>query len=115
LLTFTGNVANGIEPQDVSMVSLIADPQRFNGQFIRVIGFLHLEFEGNHLYLHSEDYKQAIYKNGLWLSLTKVQIKKEIKLSNRYVIAEGIFNSENKGHMGLSSGSLEKITRLDKW
>jgi len=103
------------EPQFISMVSLVADPQRHDGQFVRVIAFLHLEFEGNVLYLHKEDYERAILPNGVWISLTDQQNMKAKKLSNSYVIVEGLFNSKMKGHMGLWSGSLQEISRIEKW
>jgi hypothetical protein len=40
-------------PNDIDALKalLIADPKRFDGQTVRVIGYLHLEFEGNAVYL----------------------------------------------------------------
>jgi hypothetical protein len=32
------------EPTDVTLVQLIANPEKFDGRLIRVIGFLRLEF-----------------------------------------------------------------------
>ncbi len=103
------------EPQSISMVSLVADPQRYDGQFVRVIAFLHLEFEGNVLYPHKEDYEHTIIPNGVWVSLTDQQKINAKKLSNSYVIVEGMFSSKEKGHMGMWSGSLQEINRLEKW
>ncbi len=53
------------EPVDVTLVQLIANPEKFDGKSIRVIGFLRLEFEGNVLYLHREDYEHAILGDGM--------------------------------------------------
>jgi hypothetical protein len=55
------------EPLDVSMIQLIARPDDFDGEYVRVIGFYRHEFEGNALYLHREDYEQGLTKNGLWM------------------------------------------------
>jgi hypothetical protein len=117
LLGLAGPVstAYATDPQSVAMVSLISDPQRFDGQLIRVIAFLRLDFEGNVLYLHREDYEQAILPNGIWIALTDEQKTKAKKLSNSYVIAEGTFSSKDKGHKGMWSGSLHDVTRLDRW
>ena len=117
ILLFAGFVgsANGANPQSVSIVSLVADPQRFDGQFVRVIAYLRVEFEGTVLYLHREDYEQAIIPNGIWIALSDTQMNAARKLSNSYVIAEGIFSSKEKGHMDMWSGSLHQVTRLDKW
>jgi hypothetical protein len=32
-----------------------------------------------------------------------------------YVLLEGIFNSKDRGHMGMWSGSLTKIQRAEVW
>jgi len=34
------------QPTDVTLIQLIANPEKFDGKLIRVIGFLRLEFEG---------------------------------------------------------------------
>lgn len=39
------------EPLDVSMIQLIARPDDFDGEYVRVVGFYRHEFEGNALYL----------------------------------------------------------------
>jgi len=103
------------EPADVSLVQLIANPQNFDGRLIRVIGFLRLEFEGNVLYLHREDYENAILGNGIWVDVTP-DIKKQSKTLNmNYVLLEGIFSSSDRGHMGMWSGSIKKIGRAQLW
>ena len=45
--------------EDVSMVQLIATPEKFDGKFVRVHGFLNLGFEGDSLYLHRETFSKA--------------------------------------------------------
>jgi hypothetical protein len=59
------------EPTDVTLVQLIANPEKFDGRLIRVIGFLRLEFEGDVLYLHREDFEKQLTENGLWLNAGK--------------------------------------------
>jgi hypothetical protein len=100
---------------EVSIVQLIADPERFDGQAVRMIAFLRLEFEGNTLYLHREDYEFSISRNGIWIDLTDSQLRAWKKSSNGYVIAEGVFTAKRKGHFGMWQGSLEQVKRLDQW
>jgi hypothetical protein len=107
--------ASAAEPINVSMIQLIADPQRFDGQNIRVIGFMRLEFEGNAVYLHREDYERAVLQNGVWIELTDPQIKTSAKLNNGYVIIEGTFSAKERGHLGIWSGSIQKVSRLGSW
>ena len=65
-------------PIDVTLVQLIANPEKFDGKQIRVIGFLRLEFEGNVLYLHREDYENSLF-DGIWVDVTP-EITKEKKM-----------------------------------
>ena len=103
------------EPTNVTLVQLIANPEKFDGKLIRVIGFLRLEFEGNVLYLHREDYENSILGNGIWIDVTP-QIEKETKTINmHYVIMEGIFSAKEHGHMGMWSGVLKYIRRAQLW
>ena len=92
------------------MIQLISNPSAYNGKLIRVFGFARFEFEGTALYLHEEDYKQMLTRNGVWLSMAE---KKE--LDRKYALIEGVFNANNRGHLGLWSGSLEKVTRAVEW
>ena len=55
-------------PELVSLIQLISTPKAFDGADVQVIGFLRLEFEGNALYLHKEDFEQRISKNSVWVS-----------------------------------------------
>ncbi|RTL16079.1 MAG: hypothetical protein EKK52_18875 [Burkholderiales bacterium] len=100
---------------DVSLISLIAAPREFDGKQVRVIGFARLEFEGDAIYLHREDYLQGITKNGLWLDVERLPKKSAARANNRYVIVEGVFSMTDKGHLGLWSGSIQKVTRMDRW
>ena len=101
----------------ISLVNLIATPERYDGKKIRVIGYLHLEFEGNGLYLHKDDYDFGISKNAIWADVNEKhpEIGKLSKFSNQYVIIEGTFDSNMRGHMDANSGGIKNITRLEIW
>ncbi|GAB5562454.1 MAG: hypothetical protein SynsKO_41010 [Synoicihabitans sp.] len=105
--------ADGV-PQ-VSMMRLLGSPEEFHGKRIRVIGFVHLEFEGDGIYLHREDFNQRIYKNGLWISALPEVREKLQSLNDRYVFVEGIFRTDQKGHMGLWSGSIMDVSIAFEW
>lgn len=110
-----GGWASAEQIKDVSIIQLIADPQRFDGQAIRVIGFLRLEFEGNAVYLHREDFEKSILQNGIWIELTESQLRSSGKLNNGYVLIEGTFSASEKGHLGIWPGSLQRVSRLSNW
>jgi hypothetical protein len=99
----------------VSLLQLIATPEKFDKKPIRVVGFLRLEFEGNALYLHREDYENAISGNGIWVDVSAKMARQEANLNMHYVLLQGIFNANDRGHMSLWSGSIKKIRRAVVW
>jgi hypothetical protein len=103
------------QPPDVSMVQLIANPEKFDGKHIRVIGFLRIEFEGNALYFHREDYEIGLLKNAIWVDVTPEMQKQSSKFNMQYVLLEGIFSGSEKGHMDAFSGSIKHINRAMPW
>ena len=110
-----GESVDACEPRDVSVIQLIATPELFDGQEVRVIGFLRLEFEGEAVYLHREDFENSVAQNSVAIELSESQEHAWRKLNNHYVIIEGRFSSVAKGHLGARAGSLQHITRLGDW
>lgn len=103
--------------EDISLINLIAFPEKFNKKLIRVIGICEIEFEGNGLYFSESDYDQTITKNAVWLdideklpSMTYEDLK---KMNGKYVIIEGVFDAKDKGHFDMYSGSIKEINRLE--
>jgi hypothetical protein len=94
----------------VSIIQLISNPTAYDGKRVSITGFVRFEFEGNGVYLHEEDYRNGLYKNGIWLSMDE---RKE--LNNRHALIEGVFNASRNGHLGLWSGSIENVNRAILW
>jgi hypothetical protein len=94
----------------VSIVQLIATPEKYDGKVVQVMGFLRLEFEGNAIYLHEDDYKHAITKNGLMVVSNAEIDAKADKLNLHYVVLEGTFDANDHGNKGLNSGTITNIT-----
>lgn len=103
--------------ENVSLVKLIANPEKYDGKRIQVIGYLHLEFEGNAIYLHGEDYKHGLSENSFWVEFSsKLTKKRDLnKFNDKFVIIIGTFKANEKGHMGMFGGTLDNIVRLDLW
>ena len=101
----------------VSLVNLIANPEKYNGKTIQVVGYLNLEFEGDAIYLHKEDYVHGLTTNGFWVRFSdKISKRADLnKYSKKYVIIIGTFDMNRHGHMGLFAGELKNIRRLDTW
>ena len=99
-------------PMNVGMVALLAESQKYDGKFIRTFGFVCLEYEGDALYLHEEDYRYQNYKNALALRVAEAQRKQFKSLSLKHVLIEGTMYAN-----GLESseyaGAIGNITRLE--
>ena len=63
----TPNSANQYA-KDVTMIQLIATPEKYDGQLVRVIGVGNLEFEGNCISLSKEDLKYGV-GNSIWIDV----------------------------------------------
>ena len=101
----------------VSIIQLIATPEKYRGSYISVIGYVSLEFEGNAIFLSKNDYQYAMTRNGLWLNLEEGKEIGEFqkKYSGKFCLVEGVFSPENHGHLGMWSGAIENIRRFEVW
>ncbi len=104
------------EAQAVSLIQLVANAQQYDGKKVRFIGFLRIEFEGDAIYLHREDFENGIFGNAVWVNIPADMTKRQREDVNvRYVICEGVFRAGRHGHMGLFSGEIDGVTRLEYW
>jgi hypothetical protein len=94
------------------LIKLIANPDKWNGKRVRVMGYLHLEFEGNGIYVSKADFDNDVVKNGLWVTLDENQKEQAKDANDGYVLIEARFDGNNYGHMGLWSGALWDVTRV---
>lgn len=77
-----------LEPQRVSIVSLIASPDRYEGKAVVVTGFFRVDFEHSAIYLNEDDGKHSIRPNGFWLD---GRIPDHMR--NQYVTVQAIFTT----------------------
>jgi hypothetical protein len=57
--------------ESVSLIQLIANPERYDKKIVRFIAYLHLEFEGDAVYLHRDDFEHAISNDAIWINLPR--------------------------------------------
>lgn len=104
----------GNNPMEISIINLIATPEKYHGKIVRVVGFAVLKFESTALYLSEQDATKRVTKNALWIDIDGRNDKYR-SLNMRYVLIEGIFDAKNRGHMSLCSGAIKDISRLEPW
>ena len=93
----------------VSLVSLIAAPEQFDGKRVVVIGFGTFRFEDLYIYLTPYDAEQGISENALALVLTAAQLKASYKLHHQIVQVEGTFHGSRIPNQ---NGYIDQITHV---
>ena len=94
----------------VSLIQLIATPEKFEGHRVQVEGFCRFVFEEHSLYLHREDSELLNTLNAVWLDTSE----SHGDLNDSFVRVAGTFTQKGRGHLGMWPGSLVRITRLER-
>lgn len=97
----------------VSIITLLAESAKKIPYRVQVSGFLMLEFEGNALYLHREDYQEGLARNAIRLSLTPEQQKNYKDLAGGYVVVEASFQKRSDSE-DTFTGSLFNVRQIRK-
>jgi hypothetical protein len=97
----------------LSMLQLLANPEKYDGEHVRVVGYIHLEPGSSAIYLHREDEEQHLFKNGAWVSLPPGASFDGCQDS--YVVVEGVFRARNEGNMSRWTGAITRVTRCQRW
>lgn len=119
LKSFNNKGRSGSDNQnakDVTMLQLITAPEKYDGEFVRVIGVSSYDFEKSCITLSKEDSKYSI-GNSIWIEFDeKLASSEEFELYNgEYVILEGFFDMDDCGHLGQYCGSIKSINRYELW
>ncbi|MDD5669681.1 MAG: hypothetical protein PHE58_06610 [Candidatus Omnitrophica bacterium] len=99
----------------VSLIQLISRPEKYNGKFIAVIGFVNLEFEGDAVYLSEEDYRHGIGKNAVRLLINEDIEKNAKKFDNKYCHIAGTFKDTSSLGNDVFSGMITDIKFFQFW
>lgn len=102
--------------ESVSLIAVIANPEKFHKKTIIVEGYFIMESEGDAIYVSKDDCTNALYKNAIFLftnanDLKEMGIKKPYR---GYIRLEGVFNKDIKGSYDFYSGTFEKVISVDR-
>lgn len=95
------------------MMELIAQPVSSSARRVQVAGFLVLDFEGEALFFHKEDYQKGLTRNAIRIALTEEQAKKYKDFAGTYVWVEASF-IKRKNSEDLYTGSLFDVRQIRK-
>lgn len=110
----------------VSLINLIATPERFDGKVVAVSGFYASDFELSALFLHRDDLLLRNRTNAIWLGVSSNDVLRDWAQQNdnsgeewisklvgsrmasgKYVTVFGIFSSGISGHLGAYNGKVD--------
>lgn len=101
--------------EPVSIINLIATPEKYHGMKVQIIGFAVVEFEDTSIFLSKADAEYRIFKNAIWFQSSKKNWKEFKKFNGQYVLAEGVFDMNNLGHKSANSGTINEVDRFVSW
>lgn len=111
-----GQSSKNDEPaKSICLGTLLSKPGDFNGQRVRVAGYLTLGWENFALYPSAESAK-TLKDGALWVSfapeagLDKEQID---TLNRKYVILEGSLNASEHGHMEGFTAEVQHVSKVE--
>lgn len=102
-------------PLQVSVIQLVANPEKYDGKFVTVVGFLVMDSEGDGLYLHQEDHIHGIDANSVPLDRTHEMTRNREKLDASYVLITGTYKKDARGLDYPQTGRLTEIVRCEVW
>ena len=104
--------SQGSGTEVVSLISVIANPERYDGRSLLLRGFLHIDYEGTALYLHHTDYQCGLTENAIAVTPRREMFAASGSYSDRYVILCGVFRCREKWGTGSYVGILEEISSI---
>jgi len=113
-LVLADNVASSaVEVPTVSLVSLIATPERFDGVYVNVQGIAYFDSKHyiNAIFLTREDKVRGNATNAVFLYLAPA-LGNVDRLNGKFVTVQGKFSSANKGHLNVFPACLLDVDRL---
>jgi hypothetical protein len=99
--------------ENIALHALIGTPDLYDGQPVRVVGLCSFRFEGNAMWAAQEYRDSRITKNAVWLSVGRNP--ELLPFDGHVMLVEGVFSAQNNGHLGLYSGAIEQISRIEPW
>ncbi len=99
------------------MIAVVADPHRWHGKKVRLNGAFQWQFEGTKLCVHMDDLVYGMGRNCLFVHMQPEDVnstfEKLLANTRKYVLLEARIDAGDRGHLGMSAGSLVEVTRLD--
>jgi hypothetical protein len=106
----------GADAEAVSLVQLIATPERFDGKRVIVSGVAKIRIDASGLFLSEADADHDVTRNAIWLAFGREVLGRTrwAEFNRKYVYAVGTFRAGERGRLEAYSGALVHVERIDR-
>jgi hypothetical protein len=102
-------------PIQVSLIQLIATPEKFDGKLVQVRGFLQMGREGDLIFLDKSSCDNVVPMNAIWIHRSEQMGKDKLKLNRKYVEVLGVFRVGFKEQLSIPSNGISDAKRVQAW
>ena len=99
----------------VSLIQVIANPEKFDGKRLVVLGFLDFEREADLLFASKDKYDNVILPDTLWIDPTEEMGTNKATLNLKYVRIDGIFHAGAQRRFRFAVGGMTDIRSCTPW
>lgn len=96
----------------VSVVALIATPEKYDGEIVQITGFARIGPEEAAIYLSKDDAKYSNTANSIWIEISESSDDR-YTYDAKWIFVEGTFRNSAGGHLNQSPTFIENITRIE--
>ena len=94
-----------------SVLALVTSPREFDRKQVRVVGYVVSQLEVWAVFNCEVDCRSGVTNNAVWLETYGTSYE---RVNQTYAIVEGTFDASSHGHLGMWSGTIRNITRLEQ-
>jgi hypothetical protein len=103
-------------PVPLSLLQLIANPEKYDGKIVAAVGFLEIEKNKSTLYLHREDRDFGLVVNSLNIVFSQELTKSDqARFNRKYVYVSGTFDAKDKGPRSDEGGAISPCDVIVLW
>jgi len=115
LLSAVVAAPSATEASYVSLIQVIANPEKFDGKRLVILGFIDFEREADLVFPDKLRYDNVILPDTLWINPTEEMGKNKTMLHLKYVRIDGIFHAGAQRQFRFAVGGMTDIRSCTPW
>jgi len=96
-----------------SIFALVAEPAKYHGSPVLLLGYAHIAFEVSELCPHREDVEHRLSSNCVWLDVP--DRPEFVAWSDHHMAVRGVFHSDPQRSRVWYAGSVDDVSLFEPW